>query len=302
MLVENQLVETIWSPATTELYKSKGYNYTGRWTKLFVDIKDLPHGSHAKVRVICDFCGKEYTKTYKDYFRQHEGGDCCVECEGKKSFLSVEQKYGENSRIKKLKEGILNKYGTENIQALPETREKIKQTNMEKYGVVSVLCLEEYRKNGTELSWTEDARAKRVNTNVERYGSASPLSSAEIREKITASYYKNGSTPTSEPQRKLCEQLKQIYSNCELNYPCGKYSLDCFIEVNGVKIDVEYDGAYWHQDKEKDEKRNVSVIANGYKVFRIISDSKLPTDKELTEEINQLINSKENIRILNLKE
>ena len=52
-----------------------------RGTKIKVIVKDLPIGSHIKVKVKCDYCGKEYELKYQDYVRHnHEGKNYCKIC------------------------------------------------------------------------------------------------------------------------------------------------------------------------------------------------------------------------------
>ena len=67
--------------------------------------------------------------------------------------------------------------------------------------------------------------------------------------------------------------------------PCDKCSLDCVVCVEGFYIDVEYDGAYWHQDKQKDRRRDNFVKTQGYKIFRIRGDKKdnLPSEEQIKE-------------------
>ena len=85
MLKENQFVYTRWSKQSKEYYISKGYKCLNIKDSIYVKAEDLYRGSRAKVVVICDYCKKEYEKIYKDYVRQHEGGDCCKNCLQKKS-------------------------------------------------------------------------------------------------------------------------------------------------------------------------------------------------------------------------
>lgn len=289
MLKENQEVLIKWNPYTQKYYQEKGYVFTKRGEEFLVKIEDLLKGSHAKVKVICDFCGKEYSKVYKDYFAQHDGGDCCVECEGKKSFKKVIENHGENFHYKNLKDA-LEKYGVKNATEIPGVKEKIKETNLKKYGATTVLVLEENRSKMLDGIRNPSTMEKRIKTNIERYGCKYGLSSPQVREKIMKSYYNNETIPTSRPQMELCELLKSFYGECELNFPCGKYSLDCFVKIGDVKIDVEYDGAYWHQDKEEhDKKRDNYVISKGIKVYRIIGSHNIPSKEEIRKNINILL-------------
>lgn len=289
MLKENQKIKTTWNPYTQKYYIEKGYKYTKRGDTFFVDINDLPKHSHEKVKVVCDYCGNEFEKTYKDYFEQHNGGDCCKNCQGKKSLFSTENKYGRGFRGRKLKEIAEERYGVENIAKLDNIQEKIKNTNIEKYGVVNALMLESSIQKNREISKKESVKEKRRKTNLEKYGYEYSLSSPDIRKKIAQSYYNNGTVPTSKQQLELYNLLKEIYGDCQLNFPCGNCLLDCVISVNGVQIDIEYDAPYWHQDKQKDRKRDEFVKSQGYKVYRIIDGHKIPQKTEIEEQINILL-------------
>ena len=87
MLVENQKVEVKWGSSNKKWYKEKGYEFTKMGDKIFVDVEDLPYGSKARVRVICDYCGKEYECYYYAYTngRNKFPKDACYICAGKKA-------------------------------------------------------------------------------------------------------------------------------------------------------------------------------------------------------------------------
>ena len=60
---------------------------------------------------------------------------------------------------------------------------------------------------------------------------------------------------------------------------------------NGEKIDVEYDGWYWHKDtEERDKKRNYKVLNLGYKILRIKSKFLLPTEGQIKLAVEYLTN------------
>ena len=79
MLVPNQMVVVNWHPRNKKHLESKGYNYTHMGDSVEVKLEDMMEGSKCLVKVICDYCGKLHTKTYKDYFRYKasNGKDCC---------------------------------------------------------------------------------------------------------------------------------------------------------------------------------------------------------------------------------
>ena len=80
--------------------------------------------------------------------------------------------------------------------------------------------------------------------------------------------------------------------NCHPGYPVDKVNLDCLVNLNGEKIDVEYDGLYWHRNtQDYDRKRNHWLISLGYKVLRIKTNKNddLPTINQLKNEVDYLM-------------
>ena len=67
--------------------------------------------------------------------------------------------------------------------------------------------------------------------------------------------------------------------------------------MNGIKIDIEYDGKFWHQNEEKDKKRDANV-ENFYKILRIKSKSKVPSDEELIKSVNLLLMAPQQEQVL----
>lgn len=87
MYDENQLVKIRWNNTNRELYESKGYVYTKRYDTFEVMAKDLSTKSKAKIKVLCDYCGREYETPFSQIIigRKSIPKDCCSHCTGKKS-------------------------------------------------------------------------------------------------------------------------------------------------------------------------------------------------------------------------
>lgn len=171
----------------------------------------------------------------------------------------------------------LEKYGVACVSKNEKVKEKIKATNLKKYGVDS------YFK-------TPECKEKIKQTNLKKYGYEYSLQSPVVRKKISDTMNANGTCKTSKQQLLLCDILKKKYGNCELNYPCGSCFLDCVVIIDGVKIDAEYDGKYWHeQRKNQDRKRDEFVKKQGYKILRIISEKEVPSIEEIDIAIQKLL-------------
>ena len=293
MLNEELLVEMKWSSVNKDKYTQRGYVYTKMGDIFLSKVKDvLELSSGQRIPVYCDFCGEIYYPTSRNYqkVKDRKENDCCVSCKGKKIKLTVQDKYG-----------VLN------VMQCKEVKAKHQETCMERYGSSSPLaCRDIYEKtqqsfnlhynveNGiSDLRRVKELSDKIGETNIKKYGGISPFCSSKIRKEIRETFYRNGTCPTSKKQLELRDMIEQVYGNCKLNYPCDKISLDCMTVIEGIKIDVEYDGWYWHKDtEEKDKIRDCYVKSKGYKVLRILAyEDRLPTKEELVQGISFLLDS-----------
>lgn len=160
---------------------------------------------------------------------------------------------------KKAKASVENLYGVSNVFQLDEIIEKSKETSLMKYGETSHMKIEPYK--------------------------------TAFAERMCTKFAANGTCPTSKVQVALRDMLVEIYGDCELNYPCQRCMLDCMVVVNGVKIDVEYDGTYWHRDADKDRRRDEFVKSRGYKVLRISARRGLPNREDVVRSIEYLVDT-----------
>ena len=110
MLKENQYIKVKWKGNNKDYYESLGYTFTKFNEEFLVKAEDLPNGSHQKVEVVCDFCGDVIEKEYREYLRNHKGGDCCKKCQGKKALKTFNESLTEGKNRKDiLKQGIIDK-------------------------------------------------------------------------------------------------------------------------------------------------------------------------------------------------
>lgn len=310
MLVPNQMIRTKWMKQNKEHYESLGYNFTKFNKFFFAKPEHLPSESHIKVKVVCDKCGKEKDMQWRDYLRYHseEFGDLCMDCCQEKRKDTCIKKYGTDnpSKVEIFKEKrtstMLERFGVENVFQSKECKEKIKQTNLENYGVEFISQSEQVKEktrntNLERYGFTSPAKSELVKnktkqTCLERYGYEYTLSVPEIRERGRKTLYEQGNVPTSKPERKICEMLEKMYGkeSCTPGYPYQLLNFDCLLELEGSKIDVEYDGWYWHKDKQDyDRRRNYMLTSRGFKVLRIKGSYALPTEEQLKEAVDYLV-------------
>lgn len=224
--------------------------------------------------------------------------------------ISIKAKENAHESLIKARNTIFEKYGVTNVMYSPEIKQRQQEAIFEKYGVYhpkqSKAIREKERQHNLEkygyeyVTQVPEFRQKMKETCMKNYGVECSLSSDEVRAKGVKTLLEKGKVFTSRQQVELCEMLKELYGNCELNYPCGKFSLDCMVIVDNLCIDVEYDGWYWHRDKQRDRRRDEVVKSRGYKVFRIISDRKLPHIEQIQEKIIFLTTTTHYFTYLNL--
>ena len=285
MLLPNQYAIVRWHPRNKEYYINKGYVFTKMKEEFQVKVEDLPPQSHALVKAQCDFCGEIISIKFQNYNNRGKfSEDCaCKKCRSKKAKQSFQKIYGVNWNFQaeevkeKANKTFVEKYGVEHYSQLSEYLEKTRSTCLKKYGKESYTQTEEYRQ-------------RKMKHNLEKYGVPYHTQAPEVKRKILESFENNSTAKTSKPQLELYEKLKTLYGCCELNKSCIYYSLDCVIEVDNIKIDVEFDGEYWHKNrKRQDYIRDQFVKKQGYKIIRIKGNCQIPNDDDLVKAINCLI-------------
>lgn len=306
-------------------YKNKGYSIPMKYSEkskkealdsniaIFVNALDLPASSHIKIRYRCDNCGEEFETDYCNWnqSKYKELGDLCKDCAMKiKLPKAMQDKYGYSNAAQvpsivdkkkqtdmkkydnewhiassKVRDNIvgvwLGKYGTDNPMKNEEVKKKAIETNNYKYGGNSSLCCEEIKE-----------KVKR--TCLLKYGVKNPAQSKEIQSKIRETLYSNGTVPTSKAEKQMCAILEDIFGeeNCFPNYPEVNLSLDCLVVLGNYKIDFEYDGKYWHQDRaQHDAARNAVLMNNGYKIVRIKGNNQddMPTRNQILDAVDYLV-------------
>jgi len=112
--------------------------------------------------------------------------------------------------------------------------------------------------------------------------------------KFRSKYMKNGGSShchrfiknPSKPQITLFELCQTIFPYPILNYPCLNYSID--IAIPSINLAIEYDGSYWHQDKNYDKTRQKKLEKEGWKFLRYVDY--VPTKQELLVNMNEVFN------------
>jgi len=103
-----------------------------------------------------------------------------------------------------------------------------------------------------------------------------------------ASYMNSCIKNPSKPQMELFNLVKENHPSAILNYQILNFSID--IAIPNLKIAVEYDGSYWHQDQEKDDIRQKKIENEGWTFLRY--RDYVPSKEELVLDIKNLRNFK----------
>ena len=165
-MVVSKQVTVFWNAKIKKHYTEKGYTFTKMGDPFVVDVEDLTPGSNVRVRVKCDYCGKEYDLCWYSYLdikrKEIVHKDACKDCGEAKAAESIELKYGgqaekffatNQSRVRTnyKRYGCSNPFGNEGV------KEKIRATNLERYGT-------------PYTQQCKEVREKVIKTCNERYG------------------------------------------------------------------------------------------------------------------------------------
>lgn len=225
MLIIPQKVKMKWHNINKNYYANRGYVFTKLKDEFEVDVQDLPKGSHVKVEVACDGCGKRYFKEYKAHVVANRR-DFCLKCRmnvrAKETCLV---KYGteyatQNDKVKeKFKNTCIKKWGVENPRQVLEIKKRSRQTCVKKYGTehpmqsetvknkVKQTCIEKY---GVDHCWkSEQVRNTQKQTCLEKYGFEYPAQSEVVKQKVKKTFLKRYGTKNPFCCNQFREKFKQ---------------------------------------------------------------------------------------------
>lgn len=256
---------------------------------IYVNPIELPKGSHIKIKVRCDMCGKEKEIMYQKYIKNINNGGiytCSSKCaqfkvnqtslekfgamyytqtdEYKKRYKStVLDKYGVEHHTKlkivkdKAKQTNIEKYGVDNPSKSDEIKDKIKKTFIEKYGVENISHLDSVKKDISQKinERISEIRKKAIKTLEIRYGVDNPSKLDFVKRKIKEkSLKKYGvSTPLL-----LKENRDKLFKSKILNWKNNKISND----NNIVNIDIKNKKIIFKCDKNHITSINYKTYYN----------------------------------------
>ena len=266
-------------------YREKGYEFKKCREFIEVNVLDLYPGSTAKVKVVCDICGKESEMWY----------GTVVECNKENKLITCTS----NSCINKKREyTCMKKYGVKNAAQSQEVQDKIKDTNLERYGCICSLQSEEIQ-NKAKATWQKNYGENIMN----------PMQVKEIKNKVLDSFQFNGTGPCSRQQK----YIHFLIGGTLNKRVCNSLVDICFEEE---KTAIEYDGGgHFLTDifngnkilsKEailREKNREDSIVNKGYKVIRFIATKdRIPSDEIILNLIEEFKNSDFKVVRINFEE
>lgn len=301
MLKLGEVVEIHWNSTNKTFYENKGYVYTKNGNSVFVKVEDLQPSARVKVKAICDYCHKEFEMFMYAYTRSTKNSNtiACGDCKTKKTRATMLEKYGVENCMQvsdihsKMIATLEQKYGVSVPSQLPQHAEAMKHydKNAAKEAYKQA-CLEKYGVDNTAKLQSSIDKAKQ--TCIKKYGGESSQCSPIVHHKTIVSMLQDGKMPTSKPEKEMVEKLKKLYGaeNCFPQYNFGKCCFDCLVNIQGILIDCEYDGKYWHQNrKESDKRRDFYVMRRNIKVLRFRGENTSPSEKQIKQGVSYLVNS-----------
>ena len=210
-LILPQTIRVRTSGRMCKYYRQKGYEFEKCGDFIEVNVLDLPKGSGAKVKIICDVCGKKSEMCYGDVVKHNEENELITctsnSCADKKRKDTCMKKYGANnpSKVQEIKDKKKNTcqihFGVDSPLRSKEIQNKAKKTWQLHFGVDNPFGSKEIqdkskktlqkRYNVDNPSKAQEIKDKKKNTCQIHLGVDNPFESKEIQDKIKDTWKKN---------------------------------------------------------------------------------------------------------------
>jgi len=287
ILIENQLIKLKVNATSLQHYRDLGYAVNVNQI-IFVKAEDLTNTCKKEVKVICDYCNKEFGKKNDKLIRGRSilNKDACFDCFPLKQKEVVNKKYAVDctlqlSEIKaKSQTTLKSNNGVDNIMKSNVGKNEFKQTMLKNYG-----C--EYAQQSLEI------QQKTRQSNMNNFGVEHPMYSKDIRQKVANTLFVNG-VRVSKNQKKLADNL----NGCINTNICGYFADIVFIkdriilEYNGSGHDLSVQlGKISIDDfNNKEDIKLKSFVDNGWKCIIVENKHEKYINNNHIKEINNIIN------------
>ena len=228
MLVENQEVNVRWNHLNKDWYESKGYLFTKYNDIFIINPKDAyPNSRSTKIKVQCDYCGKERIIATQDYSKNTKNGTMKYSCGSKGCLSKKRMEYDYDRKMDQISKfyELCDKKGYEPISTVDDYKFSGKSKLLFKcplHGIQEMTLNSMQAGNGCKKC------------GIELRASARKLSSEEVKKRIesinnnkllNADKYINNSTRNLEV---LCGTCKERIFNV---------SIDEYLRENKIRCD-----------------------------------------------------------------
>lgn len=236
----------------------------------------------------CLICGKEtrflnINKGYNKY--------CTVKCAGKdknrtKNIASSKKEWHSKKENKEhMKELAYKQWNIKNSKIRKslqsdEFRKKCSERNKKLFKDENYV---KKRNQSLSKSWNDERKVNHSEFMTKYWAKNKERKSKLIIEmkEGKAAYMNMFIKNPSKPQVELFHLCQKLLPYPIMNCPCGRYSIDIAIPI--LNLAIEYDGSYWHQDEEYDQKRQKEIEEDGWIFIRYCNY--IPTEKEFLNHI-----------------
>jgi len=256
--------------------------------------------------VECPYCGEPFKMLHWQHLKIHNKTiqDVRKEYPDHPTMTLTESNRRSKARLKcndKINKTCNKKYGGVGF-ASSELKDKTVDSIQDKYGVDNCMKVDDIAlRMGSKL--TKEAnpeRAKKISKSLkgwnnpnkgktykEIYGEEKAKELIENR-RISGVKGMTMTPKISAPQKELYEKVKKYYPNAKMEFPFA-YIFCLDIAIEELKLCIEYDGSYWH-DEEKDAERDETLKKLGWDTIRFIDY--VPNDNELIMKIDEILNKR----------
>src|ERR1700722_631788 len=260
------------------------------WLPSGVQLKDPP--VHYRKDTILTFTDSEFGD-FTSYFKALQDANASTHPQAvikRRSATNIERFGGISPMAsedvkKRQKKVIFDNYGVENPSQIQSVKDKKAATSLKNWGTNKPMQSKEIQniQQSTVLAnygvlnpmKSEIVKDRLKQTCMERYGVENGGSTPESKLKALETLTQNGSILSSKGELELKDFVESLGLIAESGYIGGKNPKQIDIKIKELGIGLEFNGAYWHSEANKNIHKNyhkdkmVASKEQGYKLIQI---------------------------------
>ena len=169
--------------------------------------------------------------------------------------------FGTEEGKKAAREGVLRKYGTDNINKTEQRRNEMKENWNKKSDLEKKEWAEKCRK-----AQTKESLEKYKRTNFQKYNTEYFIKLPEIQKKAYEGRQRNGAFITSIEENEVGKLLKEKFPDLKTQYrDDDRYPFTCDFYIPSLDLFIEYQGYWTHGGEPYTGTENQLKIVEGWK-------------------------------------